>query len=96
MLRTRRQPVPSSGIARNARASRRTGISLGQRQHLELTAEGIENEVQAANLRQHGVHWAQCYLFAAPLAAGELAAWRHNHPRVTEAAPQTMPDPLPA
>lgn len=73
-----------------------TIIGLGQRLHLELTAEGIENEVQAAYLRQHGVHWAQGYLFAAPLGAGELAAWRHNRPRVTEAAQETMPDPLPA
>lgn len=73
-----------------------TIISLGQRLRLELTAEGIENEVQAAYLRQHGVHWAQGYLFAAPLGVEEWAAWRHNRPRVTEAAQETKPDSLPA
>lgn len=72
-----------------------TIISLGQRLRLELTAEGIENEVQAAYLRQHGVHWAQGYLFAAPLGVEEWAAWRHNRPRVTEAE-EAMPDSLPA
>ncbi len=53
-----------------------TIIQLGQRLKLDLTAEGIETEAQMAYLSQHGVHWAQGYLFAPPLRVEEFAAWR--------------------
>ncbi|CAN0625902.1 c-di-GMP phosphodiesterase [Burkholderia multivorans] len=56
-----------------------TIIALAQRLRLDLTAEGIETPAQLAYLRQHGVQWGQGYLFAAPLRAAELTAWRNSH-----------------
>jgi len=55
-----------------------TIITLAQRLKLDLIAEGIETPAQLAYLRQHGVQWGQGYLFAAPLRAAELAAWRNS------------------
>ena len=48
-----------------------TIIQLGRSLQLELIAEGIEQESQAASLTQMGCHEGQGYLFAKPL---ELAA----------------------
>lgn len=55
-----------------------TIIALGQRLHLQLTAEGIETEEQATYLRNHGVQWGQGYLYAAPLTPSQLAQWRQR------------------
>jgi predicted signal transduction protein with EAL and GGDEF domain len=47
-------------------------IAMGRALDLEVIAEGIETERQAAELREMGCPFGQGYLFARPLPAGEL------------------------
>ncbi|AZG10101.1 EAL domain-containing protein [Pigmentiphaga sp. H8] len=53
-----------------------TLIDLARRLNLAVVSEGIETEAQAAYLRDRGVALGQGYLFAKPLEAADLAAWR--------------------
>lgn len=50
-------------------------ISLGQRLHIELVAEGVENPRQAQHLRQRGVHVLQGFLYAKPMPIKEFPRW---------------------
>ena len=50
-------------------------VALGKNLHLEVLAEGIENEAQLAFLRQLGCHTGQGYLFSRPVPAAELLAF---------------------
>lgn len=50
-------------------------IALGQRLHIELVAEGVENPRQAQHLRQRGVHVLQGFLYARPMPIKEFPRW---------------------
>jgi sensor c-di-GMP phosphodiesterase-like protein len=50
-------------------------ISLGQRLHIELVAEGVENPRQAQHLRQRGVHVLQGFLYARPMPVKDFPRW---------------------
>jgi sensor c-di-GMP phosphodiesterase-like protein len=49
-------------------------IEMGRSLSLELVAEGIEHEVEAAALRARGVHFGQGWLYAKPMPFDMLAA----------------------
>lgn len=50
-------------------------IALGQRLHIELVAEGVEQPQQAFYLRQQGVQLLQGFLFARPMPINDFPAW---------------------
>jgi EAL domain-containing protein (putative c-di-GMP-specific phosphodiesterase class I) len=50
-------------------------IELGRNLKLTVIAEGIEEEAQAATLREMGCHEGQGYLYAKPLTAIQLKEW---------------------
>jgi diguanylate cyclase (GGDEF)-like protein len=52
----------------------RTIVALAHTLGLEIIAEGVETEEQAALLREMGCQFAQGYFFAGPLTAGDAAA----------------------
>jgi EAL domain-containing protein (putative c-di-GMP-specific phosphodiesterase class I) len=49
-------------------------MALANSLQLSVVAEGVENEAQLALLQAHGCQYAQGYLFARPLPAGEAGA----------------------
>ncbi len=53
----------------------RTIIALAHSLHLEVLAEGVESEAQAAFLRSCGCATVQGFLYARPLPAPALEAW---------------------
>ncbi len=52
-----------------------TAVGLARNLGLEIVAEGVEDAVQAAQLRKLGCHLLQGYHFARPLEAGAAAAF---------------------
>lgn len=56
-----------------ARALVQTIVALGHSLGVHVVAEGIENEIQAEFLRQHGCHRGQGYHFSKPIPPQELA-----------------------
>ncbi|WP_270655253.1 EAL domain-containing protein [Enterobacter bugandensis] len=48
-------------------------INMAQGLNMEIVAEGVETEVQANWLREHGVGWLQGYYFSRPIPQSELA-----------------------
>ncbi len=65
------------GLGRDGRAEAivRATLSLADGLGMEVVAEGVETEAQAALLRGLGCHAAQGFLFARPMAADALEAW---------------------
>ena len=50
-------------------------VPLGQRLGMKVLAEGVENETQAAILRNLGCDEAQGYLYAKPMVLEDLTVW---------------------
>ena len=53
-----------------------TIVALGNALNLRLVAEGVEHDSQHLHLQALGCDSAQGYLFARPLSAGDILAWR--------------------
>jgi diguanylate cyclase (GGDEF)-like protein/PAS domain S-box-containing protein len=83
---------------RDARAIVRMIASLGQTLNMRTVAEGVEDALQAAVLRDYGCHAVQGFLVARPLPAAEvhgfLADWSARQGEALPAAPPTAPMPL--
>ncbi|MGD8105843.1 EAL domain-containing protein [Pantoea sp. FN0302] len=54
-------------------------ISLAQRLHIRLVAEGVETAEQASYLRQRGVDTLQGYYYARPMPLEAFPAWLAQH-----------------
>ena len=59
----------------------RTIIDLGHILHLQVLAEGVEDESQLALLRAEGCDEVQGFYFSRPIPADAFAAWRVQHGR---------------
>lgn len=70
---------PTSGVVRHI-------IDIARTMRLEVVAEGIETEVQAAYLAEHGVRLAQGWLFARPMTVDALLAALDEDADAPEAA----------
>jgi len=71
-----------------------TIIALGKVLRLEVVAEGVETEQQAAFLRKNGCPIGQGYFFARPLAAGDFVDWLQKTDSDRTADPAGLPPPL--
>ena len=71
----------------------RACIALGQALDLELVAEGVETEGQAAALRQLGCETAQGWLYARAIPAEEFGVWLEQ--RVGASRPAVSETPAP-
>lgn len=60
----------------------KTVVDLGQALGMSVTAEGVENELQATRLREMGCDQLQGYWLARPMPIDELDAWLAAHPSV--------------
>ncbi|MCB2031581.1 MAG: EAL domain-containing protein, partial [Rhodoferax sp.] len=71
-------------------------IGLGHALGMQVVAEGVEHEAEAALLRQSGCDALQGYLFARPMPAHELQTWLRERV-IAEASPvqRTLPAPEP-
>jgi EAL domain-containing protein (putative c-di-GMP-specific phosphodiesterase class I) len=65
--------VKDVGSRTEADAIIRAVVSLARSLHVEITAEGVETEMQLAWLQAEGCTEAQGFLFSAPRPASELA-----------------------
>ncbi|WP_287496523.1 EAL domain-containing protein [Pandoraea sp. CB10b_02] len=66
-------------------------IHLAERLEMTIVAEGVENEMQAAYLRERNVAYAQGYLFARPIAFDELVQFAIAHAGTGLAAGKSPP-----
>jgi sensor c-di-GMP phosphodiesterase-like protein len=57
-------------------------IEMAKSLNLKIIAEGIENQEQEELISQHGVHFAQGWLYSAPLTINELLFKLNLHPPV--------------
>ena len=66
----------------------RTIIAMAHSMNYTTVAEGVETEEQAGKLVSAGCHAMQGYLFAKPMAIGDLEAWLTERRIVAKAAAQ--------
>ncbi|MGC8741281.1 MAG: PAS domain S-box protein [Candidatus Sumerlaeaceae bacterium] len=71
--------VSSLGTPRERPEILQTIVNLGRTLGVQLVAEGVENEMQAAHLRELGVPFVQGFLFGPPMPAA--AAWEFARSR---------------
>jgi EAL domain-containing protein (putative c-di-GMP-specific phosphodiesterase class I) len=71
-LKIDRSFVPGSNGVGDAKVLSQAIVELGRMLRLEMVAEGIETEEQAAWFRELGCSLAQGYLYAHPMPAAEL------------------------
>ncbi len=71
----------------------RTIIALGSSLQLRTVAEGIEIDAQRAILRELGCDYGQGYLYARPLAAGDVGNWLADALGIAR-PPSTAPRPV--
>ncbi len=76
-----RATVQGLGVGREAAAIARTVVALGRALGLSVAAEGVETEVQAAELAALGCDEAQGHHFARPLPPDAFAALLASAPR---------------
>ena len=78
---------PTRGVVRHI-------IGIGRTMKLEVVAEGVETEIQAAYLEKHGVRLAQGWLFGRPMPIDALIAAfdaSHGGTEMTPCQPGTRP-----
>jgi sensor c-di-GMP phosphodiesterase-like protein len=61
-------------------------IEMAHSLHLEIVAEGVENEPQARFLAKHGVRYAQGWQYGRPMPIGPLCQQIREHADRTEAS----------
>jgi diguanylate cyclase (GGDEF)-like protein/PAS domain S-box-containing protein len=72
----------------------RTIVELAKNFNMKVVAEGVETQVQSAELKALGCHEGQGFLFSRPvhaIAAGELIAERHEVEAEASAEPVCVP-----
>lgn len=74
ILKIDRVFVDGLGDAGREEAILESMVTLAERLDIDLVAEGIETEAQAATLRDLGVHYGQGYLLGRPAPAAEWAS----------------------
>jgi sensor c-di-GMP phosphodiesterase-like protein len=67
-----------AGVDDGARAVVTAVTQLARHLEIDVLAEGIESEAQAAWLGQLGCRFGQGFLYASPLAADEVLAWARS------------------
>ncbi|MDQ0512153.1 EAL domain-containing response regulator [Ancylobacter amanitiformis] len=80
-LKIDRSFVQDLGNDPSALAIVRTIIDLGHILHLQVLAEGVEEESQLALLRSEGCDEVQGYYFSRPIPADAFATWVRAHER---------------
>ncbi len=73
-LKIDRSFVAEMASSRRSRKLVAATISMAQSLELEVVAEGVESEIQAAMLRELGCDYAQGYLYARPLSAHDATS----------------------
>jgi diguanylate cyclase (GGDEF)-like protein len=70
-------------------------VDLARRLGVDVVAEGIENGIQLARLREAGCAFGQGFHFAAPMPPAELATFLADHTTATTAATAARRRPVP-
>lgn len=65
-------------------------IQMAKSLGLFLVAEGVESQLQADYLTQHGVDFGQGWLFSKPLPADEFISYHRNSKATSGAAPEVI------
>lgn len=75
VLKIDRDFIQGSDDDRRVDALVRAIIDMGHALDMEIVAEGVETESQAARLKRYGCDYLQGYHFCEPMKAADFAAW---------------------